>query len=274
MARHDPHNQTRYWRSRHIAGLTLLRADFTTHDYATHTHDGFVVAATEAGGAHVTNAGRAHAALPGSLFVSNPNEPQSARMGRSPRWRYRAFYLSHPAMDLLAHTNGARPAPFFIDGVLNDPALAARFLRLHHALETEHDRFRDDELLADAFGTLLLRNGGGSPRAPAYRDAAIVRAVVASMQAQHAEKLSLATLAAGAGLTPFQLIVLFKRTVGLTPHAYLIQIRLNVAREHLRRGSPLADSATAAGFYDQSALTRHFKRWYGITPRQYAAVAQ
>jgi len=58
---------------------------------------------------------------------------------------------------------------------------------------------------------------------------------------------------------------------GLTPHTYLTQIRLRAARELLRRGSPLAEAALAAGFYDQSALHRHFKRAYAITPRQYLA---
>ena len=70
-------------------------------------------------------------------------------------------------------------------------------------------------------------------------------------------------------MTSFQLIGMFKRTVGLTPHAYLIHIRLNMACRGLRRGNPLAQAALEAGFYDQSALTKHFKRWYGITPLQF-----
>jgi AraC-like DNA-binding protein len=88
------------------------------------------------------------------------------------------------------------------------------------------------------------------------------------------ENLGLGELAEVAGLTKFQLIGLFKRTVGLTPHAYLIQIRLNAACRLLRRGFPLAESALAAGFCDQSALSRHFKRCYGITPAQFASATR
>ncbi|HKF72799.1 MAG TPA: helix-turn-helix transcriptional regulator, partial [Stellaceae bacterium] len=65
----------------------------------------------------------------------------------------------------------------------------------------------------------------------------------------------------------------FRRTTGLTPHAYLMQVRLGAACRGLRRGLPIADVAAASGFYDQSALTRHFKRCYGITPRQFARAA-
>ena len=93
------------------------------------------------------------------------------------------------------------------------------------------------------------------------------------MRADYASNLQLEDLASGAGLTTFQLIGLFKRTVGLTPHAYLTQIRLNMACRRLRHAPVLADVATAVGFYDQSALNKHFKRCYGITPLQFARAA-
>jgi AraC-like DNA-binding protein len=82
--------------------------------------------------------------------------------------------------------------------------------------------------------------------------------------------LELEELAALADVNVFQLIRLFKHIAGLTPHAYLVQLRLDDARRHLRSGMPIAEAASAAGFYDQSALTNHFRRSYGITPRQYA----
>lgn len=90
------------------------------------------------------------------------------------------------------------------------------------------------------------------------------------MRTRYAENVSLDELAASAGVTNFQLIGLFKRTVGVTPHVYLIHLRLTAARRDIRRGRGLADSAVAAGFCDQSAFSGHFKRWYGITPYQFA----
>ena len=88
------------------------------------------------------------------------------------------------------------------------------------------------------------------------------------------EALSLGDIAEALGLTQYQVISLFKRTTGLTPHAYMTQLRLDAARQHLARGGTIADVAVACGFYDQSALTNHFKRCYGMTPLQYAAAAR
>jgi AraC-like DNA-binding protein len=93
------------------------------------------------------------------------------------------------------------------------------------------------------------------------------------MRARHAESLLLEDLAAAYGLTVFQLIGAFKRTMGTTPHVALTHIRLNAACRLLRHGAPIAGVATATGFADQSALTKNFKRAYGMTPLQYAKAA-
>jgi AraC-like DNA-binding protein len=93
------------------------------------------------------------------------------------------------------------------------------------------------------------------------------------MQDRYGEQLTLEEIGRLVGLTPFQLIGLFKRTIGLTPHAYLTQVRLKAAIREMRRGAGIAQAALAAGFYDQSALTNHFKRAYGITPLQWVRAA-
>jgi AraC-like DNA-binding protein len=75
-------------------------------------------------------------------------------------------------------------------------------------------------------------------------------------------------------MSRFQLLRGFAREVGTTPHAYLVQRRVCLARRLLAAGKPLADTAHRAGFADQSHMTRAFLRQLGITPGRYrAAVA-
>lgn len=78
-------------------------------------------------------------------------------------------------------------------------------------------------------------------------------------------------LAAIGGVSQFQLLRGFSRMTGLTPHAYLVQRRLQKARKLIANGVPLADAAHAAGFADQSHMTRLFVRTYGMSPGVYAA---
>ena len=128
--------------------------------------------------------------------------------------------------------------------------------------------------MVGTFGKLFQRHGSGRDRIKLPpTDRQLVARVTERMRAKYATNLRLEDLAEGVGLTTFQLIGLFKRTVGLTPHAYLTQIRLSMACRQLRHDPVLADVAAAVGFYDQSALNKHFKRCYGITPLQFAKAA-
>ena len=274
MPRVDPHNSTEYWWDRHLTGLSLLHADFTTHEYPQHTHDALVIAVTEQGGSIVKSRGELQDATPSTLFVFNPEEPHGGWMGRSERWQYRSLYLTRFALGCVADELGIDDVPYFTRNTFADPDLIDAFLAMHLALEEGRDVFRERELLIGSFGRLFQRHGSGGNRIPAAPvDRQLLARVKDRMHADHASELRLEDLAAEVGLTTFQLIGLFKRTVGLTPHAYLTQVRLNMACRRLRHAPVLADVATGVGFYDQSALNKHFKRCYGITPTQFARAA-
>jgi len=271
LARVDTRNTTRYWNATGVDGLSCLHADFTTHDYAPHQHDAFVVAVTESGGAEFKSRGRSDEARESVLLVFNPAEPHSGRMGWSRNWRYRSLYLTQPAIEAVTADLGiARPA-YFMRNVLGDPDLIAAFVRLHRSLDDGHDPLEERELLVASFGELFQRHGDGARAIPtAPRDEAALSRVAKRMASQHAQSgLTLDEMGLWVDMTPFQLIHLFKRTVGLTPHAYLTQLRLKAALRQLKADAPIAEAALASGFYDQSALTRHFKRSFGITPLQY-----
>jgi AraC-like DNA-binding protein len=83
------------------------------------------------------------------------------------------------------------------------------------------------------------------------------------------ENISLAELASFAYLSRFHLIRVFKKHTGLPPHAYLEQIRVNRAKELLKSGMPIIDTAYELGFVDQSHLTKTFKKFAGTTPGQF-----
>jgi AraC-like DNA-binding protein len=276
MPRTDGRNSTRYWLDRQIPGLSLLCADFTTHEYPAHIHDALMVAVTETGGSQIRAGGGPAQAHTAALLVINPGEPHSSRMNGSRRWQYRSIYLERSAIDDVLRGLGADELPAFSRNILTDGDLIAGFLTLHRTLDDgQADQLRRRELLVGAIGQLARRHGDGRDRVPvAPRDRVLLDSVIDAMRARHPGPVTLADLADLAGLTQFQLIGLFRKGVGMTPHAYLTQIRLESARAALRRATPIADAAIQAGFYDQAALTKTFKRCYGITPLQFAQAAR
>jgi AraC family transcriptional regulator len=83
------------------------------------------------------------------------------------------------------------------------------------------------------------------------------------------QDLKLDELAAIAQLSPYHFLRLFKQSIGITPHQYILQCRLNHAKNLLQHSHlSIAEIAIRTGFCDQSHLTRHFKRIMGMTPKQ------
>ena len=120
---------------------------------------------------------------------------------------------------------------------------------------------------AMAWITRHADDGGTPPRAGREpRAVALAREFLA---ARCAEDPDLAETARVAGLSPFHFLRVFRRTTGLTPHAFLVQCRVRRAQGLLRRGLDPARVAAETGFADQSHLTRQFKRLTGVTPAAY-----
>ncbi|MBX9246928.1 helix-turn-helix domain-containing protein [Actinotalea ferrariae] len=79
-----------------------------------------------------------------------------------------------------------------------------------------------------------------------------------------------ADMAAAAGCSPSTLDRRMRKVFALSPQQYVLRCRVDRAAALLSAGDlPLADVATAAGFYDQAVLTRTFGRLTGETPAQF-----
>jgi len=84
------------------------------------------------------------------------------------------------------------------------------------------------------------------------------------------QSIELAELAGIAGLSVFHFARQFKQSAGVTPHSFVVQKRVERAREMLGRTDlSLSEIAIATGFSDQSHFARHFRQMLGTTPGQF-----
>lgn len=85
------------------------------------------------------------------------------------------------------------------------------------------------------------------------------------------QMLSLEDLSQSLGISRYAIIRLFKNNFGLTPHAYQLNLKINIARKRLKSGEAIIQVAHDLGFTDQSHFHHVFKSHTGITPKQFQA---
>jgi AraC family transcriptional regulator len=110
------------------------------------------------------------------------------------------------------------------------------------------------------------------PRAKSQRREITLRELRRHIDANLDGDLSLATLARRAEMSTSRFSHWFREQMGTTPHAFVVNARLERAKELLRSSeSPLIEIAFAVGFSSQSCLNVTFCRRAGMTPTQYRA---
>jgi AraC-like DNA-binding protein len=166
--------------------------------------------------------------------------------------------------------------PLFTEPVLAAPEVSRRLAAFSDALLAGASALRRDELLAGTVRAIVRVGGRDVPVARVSRPEAarIAARAGAALDAAVAGdgppgETAIAALSVATGHSRFTVYRSFQATYGLSPSDYLRQCRLRSARAMLADGQPAARVAAAAGFADQSHLTRWFARYYGMTPAAY-----
>jgi AraC-like DNA-binding protein len=155
----------------------------------------------------------------------------------------------------------ARPA-------VSDRLLATRFAALFASvIDTTPDLLLLEENLLRLIMRISRCHSLHPP--PGREPSPPVRKARARLDGDAASPIRLTELAELVGISRYRLLRAFVREVGATPHAYLVQRRVFLARRLLAAGRPIVEAAMDAGFADQRHLTRAFVRQFGITPGRY-----
>jgi AraC family transcriptional regulator len=162
---------------------------------------------------------------------------------------------------------------------LRDPVIHALGSALLPALARPDRALRlfVDHVLLAARAHVAQRFGGAPERRAARGGLAAwqERRARELIDARLAENLSLAEVAHACGLSVAQFARAFKRSLGLPPHRFLIERRVERARDLLlHTGLPLADVAVRCGFADQSHFTKVFHRVVGTSPGHFRGASR
>lgn len=255
-----------------LGGLGVLQATYRRQTFSRHSHEGFCVGVIDDGAQRFYRTGGEHVAPLGSIILVNADDIHTGSAASEDGWSYQAMY---PTPELLAFLSrdlktGAGATPYFPSPVVHDVGLAGQLRLAFSLLRSDENRLLKETMVFSALTWLMLRHGKSriepAPQSKAQRQVTQVKAFLDDFPEAD---ISLLELAERVALSPYYLLRQFQLVTGLPPHAYQIQARLRKARQMLKAGHGVLDSALSSGFHDQSHFHRHFRKSMGITPGDY-----
>jgi AraC family transcriptional regulator len=219
------------------------------------------------------NVGRAtlnHLCEPGNLTVIPANTEWNATMGQGAEMVVAAIPKARLAVSAAANFHGIPSLRPLLR------AQNAELLSVLTEMTIEHSPHSADEIAWHTLSEELIASflaGCAAPRCDHVRgrlSSDAVAAINLFLGGNLDGRVSVQDIADAAGQNVAHFPRLFRRTLHMSPHQYVMRLRLRRAKALIARGCELAEAAAVAGFSDQSHMTHWLRRIYGTTPGRLA----
>lgn len=244
--------------------------------YARHSHDVFSIGAIVRGQSNYLHEKTTQRVQAGTVVLMNPGDVHACNPLAGQAWSYLMLYVDCQWLTALQHELGLdhnHDLQPFAQISSQSPALFAGLKGLLRTLTDADTDTLQKHCAAVAFFTLMQRSlmlhppacQGLLPEQAAQR----IERVAQYINDNYTRAIGLDDMCAAANLSGSYLIRAFEQRYHMTPHAYLLDRRIQQARYRLRQGSLIADVAQEMGFADQAHFQRVFKKHLAVTPGQY-----
>ncbi len=245
-----------------------LRYSNSNIHYKKHFHDTFSLGVNKEGVSIYTNTNKEYILKENRLSIINPKAVHSCNSCTDILNIYYMLYLDTSWCRNIQNLINEEikefiPIPVHI---LEDKNIFQKYLNLCEYLFSDNSILeKEDELITfffDFFSLYLEKSR------IAIVDKSFEK-IVAYLDKNYKENISLETLSKVFNLNSFYIIRLFKSQMNLTPHAYLLNVKINKSKQLLQKGYSLVDTALECGFFDQSHFHRNFLKIVASTPKEY-----
>jgi AraC-like DNA-binding protein len=248
-------------------GLERLRARFRGQAFAPHRHDTYAIGITLMGVQTFRYRGEMRFCLPGQCHVLHPDEVHDGAAGTPDGFAYEILYIDPSLVQAAMH---GRELPFVSNPVVDLSDRQKTALAVAWEMDVPLDDLARMEIVAAVADILQAASTDTAKSSSTLRLVGLMR-VRAMIAADPADRHSLADLERVADLDRWSLARQFRLAFGTSPSRFRTMRQLDQVRRLVNSGESLAEAALAAGFADQSHMSRQFKRAYGLTPASWAA---
>lgn len=261
-----------FWRDSALPFAESRRACQSRACYKPHHHPTFSIGAVDGGYSVFTGAEGGPVTLsPGTLVFVPAERVHACNPAPDTAWSYQMLHLDagwlRSVRQEYADTTSMAEEPVVI---VSHKATYARFCQLNALLFSEAEPGDKEASLIEFIGDADIEQGlridvSAIPSHLAEQ----IRPALDCLRAAPSASIALDALAGLAGMSRYQTIRAFRTVTGMTPHAWQLNQRINLARNRLLDGDGIASVAQHLGFADQAHFQRVFKAHTGVTPGRF-----
>lgn len=271
-----------FWSDPQMSYVETRRACQSRICYQTHSHTTFSIGAVDVGQSRFSSHFSAEEKIEsGSLVVIPAHIEHACNPLPDQAWSYQMMHLdadwvagliTELDQECFDHKIAIIPSsnfPQFAPQIIKTPDLYQAFTDLNRLLFNPNiSVLVKEQNLIEVFTDILLPSFAWKQLdLPQYYQKKL-DALIHTLNFEN-DFISLENLSCEMGISRYAIIRLFRNNLGLTPHAYQLNQKVNQARKLLSRGEQIITVAHNLGFTDQSHFHRVFKAHTGVTPKQY-----
>lgn len=273
-----PSTQPLFWRNAAMPYVELRQVlDGRLVSYAPHSHQQWSVGAILNGHSEFVCHNRVHYVQSGALVMMNPDVVHACNPQQHSPWAYYMMHLDSNWLAAFLHTEGVRAQRSWCDtyvDTLSCPVLFAGFVAMAETLLSAQCTVAEkDAALRTYLRQLFLQLDNQADAADSLLTPDKLHQVADYLTQHCAEDTAIDTVSAAFGFSTGYLVRAFKRHFNMTPHAYRLNRRVQLAQNALKQGMAIAAVAHDTGFSDQPHFQRVFKQRVAATPAQYRSAA-
>jgi len=267
-------DRIQYHRVADTSDLILSEGFYSEFEFKPHYHLDYHIGLVVNGVQRQRFQGQSVLLGPGRISIMPPGEVHDGQGYEKNDYCMRTFRIVPSLLTAYFDELEGKPTdPFFAGAMVENPQIADNLIKLYDGIQNPEGltSLPVEEAWLNLFEPLFAQLKIVTPEAvTGGLSVQQIRDVREFCYAHLDTKISLEKLAKLCELSRYQFLRRFERSMGLTPHNWLTQLRLERACLLLRNPKfNLAQIAARVGFYDQSHFIRSFRQWYGISPSQY-----
>ena len=262
-----------FWRDSRMQHIELRKVtDGRKVYYGLHSHTHWSLGAITQGISTFIYRDDSYHVRQGDLVLMNPDWPHACNPIENQPWSYLMLYVDTSWLTQLRYTEGLLQQPRWqniANAVITDKHLYRGYCTMAATLLNDDRELLDKQTQVIEYFSALMHILDNQALAFDYQMPTTLNALANYLDEHFTEELSLDDLCTLSGYSPSHLIRSFKQGFGMTPHAYIVNKRIQYGQQQLKKGISIIDTALDAGFADQAHFQRTFKRLVAATPNQY-----